>query len=90
MKNIGISTLSKEELIKLINSKDKKYEKMVISKDEKYRKLEKKTLKWMTRYNKAMILLENKRFIIKRDNANKYVGTKESLEPIQINEVEAY
>jgi transposase len=96
MKNIDINTLSKEELIKLIEkqndtifSKDKKYEKMVISKDKKYRKLEKESLKWMTRYNKAMILLENKMFIIKRDNVNKYVGTKENLEPIQINEAEA-
>ena len=62
---------------------------MVISKDKKYRKLEKESLKWMPRYNKAMILLENKMFIIKRDNANKYVGTKENLEPIQINEAEA-
>lgn len=85
MKNIDINTLSKEELIKLIKRQDR----ALVSKDKKILRLEKKTLKWQTKYNEAMILLENKMFIIKRDNVNKYVGTKENLEPIQINEAEA-
>jgi len=36
-----------------------------------------------------MIILENKKIIIKHDNVNKYIGTKENLDPIQINETEA-
>jgi len=40
----------------------------------------------MIRYNEAMVLLENKMFIIKRDNVNKYVGTIENLVVTDVEE----
>lgn len=82
-----------EHFYKQIDALNKKHQKELKDKDEKYSKLEQKFAELQEKFNKVLIEKEKKTDIIKINNHNKYVGTKENGEVNEdnaspINEVE--